>query len=55
MFGWISKNILSENENRKQLEYENNKFSFQVKWNYGDNEYNFKYKFLVFLFDENEK
>jgi len=30
VFGWISENILSENENRKQTENENNKFSFSV-------------------------
>jgi len=30
VFGLISKNIFSENENRKQLENENNKFSFSV-------------------------
>ena len=30
VFGWISKNIFSENENRKQPENENNKFSFSV-------------------------
>ena len=30
MFGWISENIFSENENRKQSENENNKFSFSV-------------------------
>jgi len=31
MFGWISKNIFSENENRKQQENENNKISFLVE------------------------
>ena len=30
VFGWISENIFSENENRKQPENENNKFSFSV-------------------------
>jgi len=28
VFDWISENIFSENENRKQAENENNKFSF---------------------------
>ena len=48
MFGLISENISSENENRKQLENENNKFSFSVFWvEYrnlicGDNEGSFK-------------
>ena len=28
VFGWISENIFSENENRKQPENKNNKFSF---------------------------
>jgi len=30
VFGWISENIFSENETRKQPENENNKFSFSV-------------------------
>jgi len=30
LFGWISENIFSENENRKQPANENNKFSFPV-------------------------
>jgi len=30
VFGWISENIFSENENRKQSENENNKISFSV-------------------------
>ena len=30
VFGWISENIFRENENKKQLENENNKFSFSV-------------------------
>ena len=32
VFGLISENIFSENENRKQLENENNKFSFSVDY-----------------------
>ena len=31
VFGLISENIFSENENMKQLENENNKFSFSVE------------------------
>jgi len=31
VFGWISENIFSENENRKQPENENNKLSFSVE------------------------
>jgi len=31
VLGWISKNIFSENKNRKQPENENNKFSFSVE------------------------
>ena len=31
VFGWISENIFSENENRKQPENENNKFLFSVE------------------------
>jgi len=30
VFGWIFKNIFSENENRKQSKNENNKISFSV-------------------------
>ena len=30
MFGLISENIFSENENKKQPENENNKFSFSM-------------------------
>ena len=30
VFGWISENIFSENENKKQPENENNKVSFSV-------------------------
>jgi len=30
VFGWISKNIFGENENRKQSENENNIFSFSI-------------------------